>query len=147
MSNPNEAQAGTLRPMFWAHVSTDDAGYSSILHSRESALLPEREQHGATNASSVSSTRPSHRPSASVSSASSTVSTESTPSSPEASESGYPVQIKIRRAPLKRKPILRRCCSPMTESLREIRQRQSEEDLRNLYEAQTLAYLNDAIHF
>ncbi|KAI4748022.1 hypothetical protein E4T50_01617 [Aureobasidium sp. EXF-12298] len=33
MSNAGEAQAGILRPMFWAHVSTDDAGFSSILHS------------------------------------------------------------------------------------------------------------------
>ncbi|KAG9523034.1 hypothetical protein KCU78_g11252, partial [Aureobasidium melanogenum] len=32
MSNAGEAQAGILRPMFWAHVSTDDAGFSSILH-------------------------------------------------------------------------------------------------------------------
>jgi hypothetical protein len=150
MSMASEAQAGTLRSMFWAHVSTDDAGYSSILESHESAHIPSDEQNYETNqsaASSLSSNRSSHRPRSSISSVASTSSTESAASSPETSEPGYPVQLKIRRAPLKRKPVLRRCCSPITESLREIRQRQSEEDLRNLYEAQTLAYLNDAIQF
>ncbi|KAG9963688.1 hypothetical protein KCU61_g3437, partial [Aureobasidium melanogenum] len=153
MSNAGEAQAGILRPMFWAHVSTDDAGFSSILHVRESAHLSFNEQsHGSISptASSIPSTRSSHSPSASISSTCSTVSTVSTdsePSSLEATETGYPVEIRIQRTPQKRKPVLRRCCSPITESLREIRQRQSEEDLRNLYEAQTLAYLNDAIQF
>ncbi|KAG9659183.1 hypothetical protein KCU64_g4022, partial [Aureobasidium melanogenum] len=150
MSNAGEAQAGILRPMFWAHVSTEDAGFSSILHVRESAHLSFNEQsHGpdSPTASYIPSTRSSHSPSASISSTCSTVSTESTASSLEATEAGYPVQIRIQRAPQKRKPVLRRCCSPITESLREIRQRQSEEDLRNLYEAQTLAYLNDAIQF
>ena len=150
MSTAGEAQAGILRPMFWAHVSTDDAGFSSILHLRESANISSDEQsHGSSSptASSISSSRPSHSPSASFSSVSSTASTESTAPSLEATEAGYPVQIRVQRAPQRRKPVLRRCCSPITESLREIRQRQSEEDLRNLYEAQTLAYLNDAIEF
>jgi hypothetical protein len=150
MSIASEAQAGTLRSMFWAHVSTDDAGYSSVLESHESPRIPSDEQNYGTNssaASSISSNRSSHRPRSSISSVNSTSSTASAVSSPEASEVGYPVQLKIRRAPPKRKPVLRRCCSPITESLREMRQRQSEEDLRNLYEAQTLAYLNDAIQF
>lgn len=150
MSYSSEAQAGTLRPMFWAHVSTDDAGFSSILHIRESARILSNEQiHEliSPTASSLPGARSSHSASASISSTCSTVSTESRTSSLEATEAGYPVQIRIQRAPQKRKPVLRRCCSPITESLREIRQRQSEEDLRNLYEAQTLAYLNDAIQF
>jgi hypothetical protein len=151
MSNASEAQAGILRPMFWACVSTDDAGYSSILHSGESARITTHEEQsdetGSSAASSISSNRSSHGERSSISSAASTSSTDSAPSSPGASEAGCPIQLKIRQAPLKRKPVLRRCCSPLTESLREIRQRQSEEDLRNLYEAQTLAYLNDAIQF
>ncbi|KAI4746928.1 hypothetical protein E4T50_02720 [Aureobasidium sp. EXF-12298] len=150
MSNANDAQAGNLRPMFWAHVFTDDAGYSSILQSRESAHIPSNGQDSeidSSAASSISINSSRHRPSSSVSSASSTSSTNSVPSSPDVSEAGYPVRIKIRRATPKRKPVLRRCCSPITESLREMRQRQSEEDLRLLYEAQTLAYLNDAIQF
>lgn len=150
MSNMNEAQAGTLRPLFWAHVSTDHAGHSSILQSHESIRIPSNEQNyevESSGASSTSDSSSSHRPISSISSASSTSSTDSAPSSPGASEAGYAVRIKIRRATPKRKPVLRRCCSPITESLREIRQRQSEEDLRNLYEAHTLAYLNDAIRF
>ncbi|KAI4849009.1 hypothetical protein E4T44_03602 [Aureobasidium sp. EXF-8845] len=141
MSNASEAQAGILRPMFWACVSTDDAGYSSILHSGESARITTHEEQSDETGSS------SHGERSSISSAASTSSTDSAPSSPGASEAGCPIQLKIRQAPLKRKPVLRRCYSPLTESLREIRQRQSEEDLRNLYEAQTLAYLNDAIQF
>jgi len=147
MSNASDAQAGTLRPMFWAHVSTDGAGYSSVLQSHEATRVSSDEQEyegDSSAASSTSDSRSSHRLSSSVSSVSST---DSVPSSPGASGAGYPVQLKIRRATPKRKPVLRRCCSPITESLREIRQRQSEEDLRNLYEAQTLAYLNDAIQF
>jgi hypothetical protein len=150
MSNASEAQGGTLRSMFRAHVSTDDAGYSSVLHSGESARISSDEQSDETDssaASSVSSNRSSNRPNSSISSAASTSSTDSAVSSPGASEAGYPVRLKIRRILPKRKPVLRRCCSPLTESLREMRQRQSEEDLRNLYEAQTLAYLNDAIQF
>ncbi|KAH0338645.1 hypothetical protein KCU81_g7560, partial [Aureobasidium melanogenum] len=149
MSHASEAQAGILRPMFWAHVSTDDAGFSSILHMRESAHLSSNEQsHGPiSTASSISSTRSSHSHSESIASTCSTVSTDITASSLESSETEYPVQIRIQQTPQKRKPVLRRCWSPITESLREIRQRQSEEDLRNLYEAQTLAYLNDAIQF
>ncbi|KAI4848371.1 hypothetical protein E4T44_03969 [Aureobasidium sp. EXF-8845] len=140
MSNASEAQAGTLRAMFWAHVFTDDAGYSSVLHSGDSTRTFSDERSDETNSSS-------HRLSSSISSAASTSPSDSAPPSPGASEAGYSIQLKIRQAPLKRKPVLRRCCSPLTESLREIRQRQSEEDLRNLYEAQTLAYLNDAIQF
>ncbi|KAH0372589.1 hypothetical protein KCU65_g1176, partial [Aureobasidium melanogenum] len=132
MSNASEAQAGILRPLFWAHVSTDDAGFSSILHMRESAHISSNEQNHGPDSPTASFTP---------------ISTDSTASSLEATEAGYPVQIRIQRTPQKRKPVLRRCCSPITESLREIRQRQSEEDLRNLYEAQTLAYLNDAIQF
>lgn len=150
MSYSSEAQAGTLRPMFWAHVSTDDTGFLSILHIRESTHISSNEQNHEPISpieSSISSARSNHSPSASVASTCSTVSTESGTSSLEATEAGYPVQIRIQRAPQKRKPVLRRCCSPITESLREMRQRQSEEDLRNLYEAQTLAYLNDAIQF
>ncbi|KAH0288069.1 hypothetical protein M436DRAFT_46241 [Aureobasidium namibiae CBS 147.97] len=144
MATASDAQTGTLRPMFWAHVSTDNAGYANIL---QSARIPSNEQEhegDSSAASSTSDSRSSHRLSSSVSSVSST---DSAPSSPGVSGAGYAVQLKIRRTTPKRKPVLRRCCSPVTESLREIRQRQSEEDLRNLYEAQTLAYLNDAIQF
>lgn len=149
MSNASDAQAGTLRPMFWAHVSTNNDGYASILQSRQSAHIPSDEQNyeEPSAASSTADSRSSHRPSSLISSTSSRSSTDSAPSSPGASEAGYAVQLKIRRTTPKRKPVLRRCCSPITESLREMRQRQSEEDLRNLYEAHTLAYLNDAIQF
>lgn len=60
------------------------------------------------------------------------------------------VRVKVRTLPPKRKPTLRHSPSPSGEqgSLRDIlRRMQSDDDLRRLYEAQTLAYLNGAITF
>jgi len=145
MSNAIEPQVGTLRPLFWAHVSTNSNGQPRVLHSY--TLDPRASDEDSDEADSsipTSDNRSSRRPSSSISS---TSSTESATSSQASCETGHSIRVKIRRVPQKRKPVLRRCCSPVTESLREIRQRQSEEDLRLLYEAQTLAYLNDAIQF
>ncbi|KEQ99884.1 hypothetical protein AUEXF2481DRAFT_202120 [Aureobasidium subglaciale EXF-2481] len=150
MSNATGLQAGSLAPLFWAHVSIDGTGHPKVLRSygtTVSSTCDESDGMGAASASRVSGPGSDHHPRSSISSAASTMSTESTTTPPESLVSGYPVRVKIRRASRARQPVLRRCCSPTTESLREIRQRQSEEDLRNLYEAQTLAYLNDAIQF
>jgi hypothetical protein len=53
----------------------------------------------------------------------------------------------VRTPRRKPKPCLRRCSSPTTDNLRDICRRQSDETLRDVYEAHTLAYLNDAIRF
>ena len=58
------------------------------------------------------------------------------------------VRVKVRTLKRRTNPPLRRSSSPTEDSLREIcRRKQSEENLRSVYEAQTLAYLNDAIQF
>ena len=148
MSNAIEPQVGTLRPLFWAHVSTNSDGQPGVLHSYTlDPRASDEDSDGADSSILTTDNRSGRRPSSSISSTSSTFSTESASSSQASCETGHSIRVKIRRVPQKRKPVLRRCCSPVTESLREIRQRQSEEDLRLLYEAQTLAYLNDAIHF
>lgn len=106
----------------------------------------------ATNSSaSPTKHRFGHRPSGSFSSTTSDDSVSSTTSS---SSSDKPVRAKIRTLPRRTKPSLRRCSSPTTCNLRELwkqqsedQRKQSEENLRGCYESQTLAYLNDAIHF
>ena len=58
------------------------------------------------------------------------------------------VRVKVRTLKRRTNPPLRRSSSPTEDSLREMcRRKQSEENLRSVYEAQTLAYLNDAIQF
>lgn len=97
-----------------------------------------------------------------LSSNSSSSSTESTPPSPNIDQSlptAIPPDVppksvlRVRVRTLNRRskqPNLRRCTSPTSHNnlnLRDICRMQSEEHLRDLYESQTLAYLNDAIQF
>lgn len=139
--------AGSLRPLFWAHLTTDSDGNSSILCS-QTPLLSSETQGDDSDISSRSSIeeRSSSRTTSMVSSTELTEVSEIR-SLPESEDAERPIRVKLRSVPRKRKPALRRCCSPTMESLRDIRQRQSEEDLRHLYEAQTLAYLNGTIQF
>jgi hypothetical protein len=143
MSSPMEPQVGELRPLFWPHLSTNNDGQSRILQSHVPALSSLDRESVTSTSSTITDTGSSHR---SFSSTNSTGSTESSepPSPLPVPRQAIRVQIHMASKP---RPVLRRCSTPITTSLREIRQRQSEEDLRQVYEAQTLAYLNDTIQF
>lgn len=66
---------------------------------------------------------------------------------PNTSETPESVRVKVCALRQRKKPVLRRCHSPIEDNLREICKRQSEDNLRDVYEAQTMTYLNDEIYF
>lgn len=117
-----------------------DSPYTSRWPSSSSESGSDRPD--SSRSDDTSKTRYTHRPTVSFSS---TISTDSATSSSTSDKPERLVRAKVRNVLRTRKPALRRCATPTAESLRDLRQRQSEEDLRELYEAQTLAYLNDAI--
>lgn len=137
-SQPTNMDRSTLRIV----TDTSDDLNSPYTSRRPSSSSESGSDRPDSSRSDTSKTRYGHRPSVSFSS---TISTDSATSSASLDKPERLVRAKVRNVPRKRKPALRRCATPTAESLRDLRQRQSEEDLRELYEAQTLAYLNDAI--
>ncbi|KAJ9621684.1 hypothetical protein H2203_007173 [Taxawa tesnikishii (nom. ined.)] len=140
---------GHERPRLWVQTKLQEENF---LYKLDAPAPWAKEQTSYTSLSPSNTTVPttpsrasSHSPRTSSDSVSH--SQHSSPTlTPTPTPTGSPtMRVKVRSMPKKRRPTLRRCSISTNESLRDIRQKQSEACLRDLYEAQTMAYLNDAI--